>query len=81
MNDEQPSPTPALALTHLQRDRIDFARRDLESARAEDLAQLPPAGLILLVERLRGRLGDVLDLMTEIVGGDDPRDDFVNRHP
>lgn len=65
MNDEQPSPTPALALTKLQRDRIDFARRDYEAARAEDLAKLPRAHLILLVERMRGRLGDMLDLANE----------------
>lgn len=52
-------------LTSEQQTRIDFARRDLETARATDLAQLPPAGLILLVERLRRRLDDVLNLVTE----------------
>lgn len=64
MTDEQP--TPMRALTDVQRDRIDFARRDLDSARAENLEQLEAAGLILMVERLRGRLSDVLDLIDEV---------------
>lgn len=64
MTDEQPTPTRAL--TDLQRSRIDFARRDLDSARGEDLVQLGADGLILMVERLRGRLADVLDLIDEI---------------
>jgi hypothetical protein len=64
MSDEQSRET-AGALTDVQRSRIDFARRDLDYARSEDLAQLPTAGLILLVERLRGRLGDMLDLIDE----------------
>ncbi|MFE2990322.1 hypothetical protein [Streptomyces sp. NPDC059262] len=54
-------------LTHSQAARLDFARRDLDYARSEDLAQLPAAGLILLVERLRGRLDDTLSLMDEII--------------
>jgi hypothetical protein len=66
MTDEQARPTHCPTLTDLQRDRIKFARRDYEAARAEDLAQLPRAHLILLVERMRGRLGDVLDLADEI---------------
>lgn len=53
-------------LTDMQFSRIDFARRDLETARAEDLAQLPHAGLILQIERLRGRLDDILQLVDEI---------------
>lgn len=65
MTDEQPHTAPGLALTNLQRDRVTFARRDFESARAEDLAKLPRAHLILLVERMRGRLGDMLDLFDE----------------
>jgi len=63
MTDETPRhPGP---LTDNQRARIGYARLDLDSARAEDLAQLDAAGLILLVERLRSRLGEVLDLMDE----------------
>jgi hypothetical protein len=65
MSDEQPHPHPG-ALTETQRSRIHFARRDLETARVADLAQLDAASLILLVERLRGRLGDMLDLADEI---------------
>jgi hypothetical protein len=65
MTDEQ-SPTPAGPLTDLQRARIDYARRDLESARAADLAQFDSAGLILTIERLRTRLDDILSLVDEI---------------
>lgn len=64
MTDEQSR--PLRDLTDLQRARIDYARRDFASARAEDLAQLDAAGLILMVERLRGRLGETLDLIDEI---------------
>jgi hypothetical protein len=64
---EQPDPTQGRALTPTQATRIDFARRDLESARAEDLARLPPADLILIIERLRGRLDDTLHVVDEIV--------------
>lgn len=66
MTDEQAAPDTCHCLTELQRDRIRFARQDYENARAEDLARLPRAHLILLVERMRGRLGDVLDLADEI---------------
>ncbi|MEI5100275.1 hypothetical protein RB200_19325 [Streptomyces sp. PmtG] len=45
---------------------MDYARRDLESARAADLAILEPAGLILLVERLRTRLDDALQIIDEL---------------
>jgi hypothetical protein len=66
MTDEQ-SHIPTGPLTDLQRARIDYARADLESARAADLAQLSPAALIFLVERLRTRLDDVLQLVDEVV--------------
>lgn len=65
MTDEQP-PAPG-PLTASQFTRVDFARRDLEYARSEDLAQLEAAGLILLVEKLRGRLSDVLDVIDEMI--------------
>lgn len=65
MTNEQFGTTPG-RLTNSQRTRIDSATRDLEYARSEDLAQLGAGGLILLVERLRGRLGDVLDLVGEV---------------
>jgi hypothetical protein len=67
MTDEQSRETPG-ALTDVQRARIDFARRDLDYARSEDLAQLPTAGLILLIERLRTRLDDTLQLIDEVTG-------------
>ncbi|GGR71308.1 MULTISPECIES: hypothetical protein [Streptomyces] len=59
-------------LTDLQFARIDYARRDLEYARAEDLAQLQADGLILIIERLRTRLSDVLSLVDEIVKPESP---------
>lgn len=53
-------------LTDAQRTTLLFARRDLDEARAADLATLPAASLILLVERLRGRLDEVLAVATEL---------------
>lgn len=64
-------------LTEGQKTRIEFARHALDAARAEDLSRLDAAGLILLVERLRGRLGDILDLITE---DDEPAPDNYD-HP
>ncbi|MFG3085148.1 hypothetical protein [Streptomyces parvulus] len=57
---------PPRALTEHERARLDYARRELESARAEDLEDLDAAGLIFMIERLRGRLSEVLDLVDEI---------------
>lgn len=74
MTDEQSHPHPG-PLTDLQRTRIDFARRDYENARAADLGQLDAAGLVLLVEKLRGRLGDMLDLLDEVTP------DSPEKHP
>ncbi|MFF7947040.1 hypothetical protein [Streptomyces griseorubiginosus] len=59
------APTTPGRLTEGQKTRIEFARHDLDHARSEDLSKLDAAGLILLVERLRGRLGDMLDLIAE----------------
>ncbi len=56
----------ACRLTASQADRVDFARRDLDCARAQDLATLEHAALILLVERLRLRLDDVLQVIDEV---------------
>lgn len=58
-----PDPT---ALTSTQSTRCEFAHRDLDAARAVDLATLGEPGLILLVERLRGRLDDTLAIITEL---------------
>jgi hypothetical protein len=60
-------PTPGRPpLTDLQKARLDYVRRDYESARAKNLAQLDAAGLVLLVEHLRGRLSDALTLIDEL---------------
>jgi hypothetical protein len=63
---EPDSLTQGHPLTPTQATRIDFARRDLTKARTEDLARLPPADLILIIERLRGRLDDTLQVIDEI---------------
>jgi hypothetical protein len=73
MTDEQARPHPVLTPT--QATRTEFARRTLDYARSEDLAHLDTAGLILLVERLRGRLGDVIDLVDEIAAPTPQRND------
>ncbi|MGW1614422.1 hypothetical protein ACWCQZ_34275 [Streptomyces sp. NPDC002285] len=65
MTDEQSRPLTG-SLTDSQRTRLEFAHRDLEEARTENLAQLPPAGLVRLVERLRMRLHDTLSVVDEI---------------
>lgn len=70
-NEQAPSPTGP-ALSDLQRTRIEYAHRDLEYARSEDLAQLSSAGLILVIERLRGRLHDVLGVVDELNSADPP---------
>lgn len=64
--EEKPSATQGHPLTNIQQTRAEFARRDLDYARSEDLAQLPAAGLIFIIERLRGRLDDVLNLLDEL---------------
>lgn len=73
MTDEQPHPTPG-PLTDHQQTRLDFARRDLNAARTEDLAQLPPDNLILLAEKLRRRLDDTIQLVEEIARHTNPTD-------
>jgi hypothetical protein len=62
---EQQPTSPGRPLTASQQTRLDFARRDLDKARTEDLAALETDSLILLVERLRNRLSDVLDVVDE----------------
>jgi hypothetical protein len=62
----EPAPATRGRLTEGQKTRIEFARRDLEEARAEDLGRLDAARLILLVTRMSGRLGDILDLVDEV---------------
>lgn len=57
--------TPKAKLTPAQLSLIHFARRDLDAARAADLAGLSGSALILTTERLRGRLHDLLTLIQE----------------
>lgn len=80
MSDDRPLNAPG-RLTDTQRSRIDFARRDLEYARSEDLAQLEGGGLIILVERLRGRLDDMLNLVDEVWDSTTSRSNPTNDHP
>jgi hypothetical protein len=54
------------ALTDMQRDRIDFARRDLGNARSVSLSDLPKSGLVLLISTLTRRLDDVVGVVDEI---------------
>ncbi|MGW2209893.1 hypothetical protein [Streptomyces sp. NPDC001781] len=65
MTDGLPQP-PLTPLTDLQHARVDYARRDLDYTRTEDLSQIEPAGLILIIETLRRRLDDTLALVSEI---------------
>lgn len=62
---EQPDPLQRRTLTNEQTARLDFTRRDLDHARTEDLAQLEKPELILLIERLRSRLDDTIQLVDE----------------
>jgi hypothetical protein len=64
------SPNPGAHLTDSQTTRMDGARRDLDYVRSEDMDRLDAAGLILLVERLRGRLDDMLHLLNEVTPPD-----------
>jgi hypothetical protein len=65
MHEQHPEPP---TLTDMQRDRLDFARRDLGNARAASLSDLPPSGLILLISQLTRRLDDCLSVVDEICG-------------
>ncbi|MFE2323566.1 hypothetical protein ACFXD5_06530 [Streptomyces sp. NPDC059385] len=57
-------PDDVRPLTAAQLAVIDFAKRDLDDARTADLAAMEADALIILVERLRGRLYDVLSVFT-----------------
>lgn len=72
---EQSRTAPGRTLTNFQASRLDFARLDLEAARAQDLGQLDAAKLILVIERLRGRLDDMINLVDEVTRnpGDSPK--------
>jgi len=62
-----------VALTDLQRARLDYAR--LEAACIADLDQADPASLILIIEKLRLRLTDTIRLVDEITSPS------TERHP
>lgn len=66
----EPSRTTTGPLTGTQHSRVEYARRDYEQVRAEDLTRLSDAALILLIERLRIRMDDMLQLISEIAGMD-----------
>lgn len=65
-------------LTPTQATRLDFARRDLETARAAELTGLAPDDLILTVERLRGRLDDMIRLVDELTQQPEPTQNEKN---
>ncbi|WP_019054964.1 hypothetical protein [Streptomyces prunicolor] len=56
-------------LTPTQQSIVDFARRDLATARSSDLGSIEAASLILLVERMRHRLDSVLEVIDEVAAG------------
>lgn len=58
--------TTGLHLSRPQRTRLSLAAEDLERVRRTDLAALDPASLVLLVERLRGSLDDVVRMVGEL---------------
>ncbi|WP_138909458.1 hypothetical protein [Streptomyces chryseus] len=66
MHDDDPDWRPARpTLDRSQRGRFDYVRIHLQQARSIDLATLDPAALIMLVERLRGGLDDMVRLFGE----------------
>jgi hypothetical protein len=69
MHEQQPE-RPQLSDT--QRDRRDFARRDLGNARGAELSDLPESGLVLLISNLIRRLDDCLSLVDELCGETPP---------
>ncbi|MEV7389647.1 hypothetical protein [Streptomyces sp. NPDC091215] len=69
MTAEQPQPARG-PLTDLQHDRITYARHDLNDVRAENLGNHDAAGLIFIIERLRSRLHDMIDLAEELSAHD-----------
>ncbi|MFF2187264.1 hypothetical protein [Streptomyces sp. NPDC058155] len=60
-----PNDDGRLRLTDAQILAVRFAREDLNAARAANLMEIHDAALILMVERLRGRLDDMVRLIEE----------------
>jgi hypothetical protein len=63
---ESADTAPRVLLTDNERVRLSQAASDLDEARCEDLAALDTAGLIRMVERLRGSLDDVVHLLRDV---------------
>ncbi|MFJ8995646.1 hypothetical protein ACIRQH_35225 [Streptomyces sp. NPDC102279] len=68
MHEQQPATPGRHKLTDMQLTRLDFARRDLESIRSQDLNQMTPHGLVFAVATLTRRLEDSLSVITELCG-------------
>ncbi|MFB7285414.1 hypothetical protein [Actinacidiphila glaucinigra] len=65
MHDDDPH-AAANPMCSARRARLSLARQDLDSARDAKLDSMDVAGLVLLVERLRGSLDDVIRLVDEV---------------
>lgn len=63
---------PPHPLTPQQQARVALAQRDLEEARAADLATIDAAALVMMVEKLRSSLYDTVRLVHEVTEEDRP---------
>lgn len=61
-----PHGMPRMALDDYEQTRLAQAIADLDEARRADLTLLPDASLIRLVERLRGSLDDMVQLLQDL---------------
>lgn len=61
-----PHGTPRILLDEYEQTRLAQAIADLDEARCADLTRLQDAGLIRLVERLRGSLDDMVQLLQDL---------------
>ncbi len=59
-----------MQLSRAQAAALEAAARDLDAARAADLAAMNPAGLITLVESLRSALHDTLGVAHALARAD-----------
>jgi len=66
MLDGGPGTVHRVPLTPQQRARLELVERDLDAARAMDLAVVDPAELIMMVERLRSALHDATRLIHDL---------------
>lgn len=66
---DQPAPNegdPRIVLDAYEQTRVVQAVAELDEARSTDLVRLQEAGLIRLVERLRGSLDDMVQLLQDL---------------